>query len=88
MKFLFKEFTEAPHWMHLDIAGVGGIVDTTESPYLAKGIVNIFCSPNKWEGNASIKMFLFQLGMTGRPTRTLVEALTRISQNKELQKLF
>jgi len=37
--FLFKqEFTDAPHWMHLDIAGVGGVVDGSNVPYLAKGM--------------------------------------------------
>lgn len=49
--------------MHLDIAGVGGVVDGSDVPYLVKG-------------------------MTGRPTRTLIEVLSRISQNEELQKLF
>lgn len=33
-----QEFTEAPHWMHLDIAGVGGVVDGSDVPYLAKGM--------------------------------------------------
>lgn len=41
-----KEFVTAPHWAHLDIAGVMGNKD--EVPYLRKG-------------------------MSGRPTRTLVE---------------
>lgn len=58
-----KEFTEAPHWMHLDIAGVGGVVDGSDVPYLAKG-------------------------MTGRPTRTLIEVLSRISQSEDFQKMF
>jgi len=48
-----KEFVEAPHWMHLDIAGVGGVADNT--PYLEKG-------------------------MSGRPTRTLINLLSRISK--------
>ncbi|XP_057379571.1 LOW QUALITY PROTEIN: cytosol aminopeptidase-like [Daphnia carinata] len=58
-----KEFTDAPHWMHLDIAGVGGVVDGSDVPYLAKG-------------------------MTGRPTRTLIEVLSRISQSEDFQKMF
>ncbi|EFX68021.1 hypothetical protein DAPPUDRAFT_260731 [Daphnia pulex] len=58
-----KEFTDAPHWMHLDIAGVGGVVDGSDVPYLAKG-------------------------MTGRPTRTLIEVLSRISQSEDLQNMF
>ena len=33
-----KEFTEAPHWMHFDIAGVSGVVDASEIPYLTKGM--------------------------------------------------
>ena len=33
-----KEFTDAPHWMHLDIAGVGGVVDGSDAPYLSKGM--------------------------------------------------
>lgn len=36
-----QEFTDAPHWMHLDIAGVSGIVGETNMPYLAKGIFEI-----------------------------------------------
>lgn len=35
-----KEFTKAPHWMHLDIAGVSGVVDGSEVPYLSKGTVD------------------------------------------------
>lgn len=46
MTILFKqEFTDAPHWMHLDIAGVGGVVDGSDVPYLAKGM-NTF----SWNG--------------------------------------
>lgn len=48
-----KEFVTAPHWAHLDIAGVMSNKD--EVPYLRKG-------------------------MAGRPTRTLVEFATRLSE--------
>ncbi|XP_053114419.1 cytosol aminopeptidase isoform X2 [Hemicordylus capensis] len=51
-----REFVTAPHWAHLDIAGVMGNQD--EVPYLRKG-------------------------MAGRPTRTLVEFATLLSQDKE-----
>nr|XP_028599674.1 cytosol aminopeptidase isoform X1 [Podarcis muralis] len=51
-----KEFVTAPHWAHLDIAGVMGNKD--EIPYLRKG-------------------------MAGRPTRTLVEFIARLSQDKQ-----
>ncbi|CAL8272241.1 unnamed protein product [Gadus morhua 'NCC'] len=48
-----REFVTAPHWAHLDIAGVMGNKD--EVPYLRKG-------------------------MSGRPTRTLVEFAARLAQ--------
>ncbi|XP_054855292.1 cytosol aminopeptidase isoform X2 [Eublepharis macularius] len=51
-----KEFVTAPHWAHLDIAGV--MENKDEVPYLRKG-------------------------MAGRPTRTLVEFATRLSQDKK-----
>jgi len=49
-----REFVEAPHWMHLDIAGVSGVADSSSVPYLEKG-------------------------MSGRPTRTLINLLSSIS---------
>uniref|UniRef100_A0A7N6AVE9 Cytosol aminopeptidase n=1 Tax=Anabas testudineus TaxID=64144 RepID=A0A7N6AVE9_ANATE len=52
-----KEFVTAPHWAHLDIAGVMGNKD--EIPYLRKG-------------------------MSGRPTRTLVEFAAGLAQYKNL----
>ncbi|KAM3831260.1 cytosol aminopeptidase isoform 1-T1 [Vipera latastei] len=51
-----KEFVTAPHWAHLDIAGV--MENKDEVPYLRKG-------------------------MAGRPTRTLVEFITRLAQDKQ-----
>ncbi|XP_006629237.1 cytosol aminopeptidase [Lepisosteus oculatus] len=48
-----REFVTAPHWAHLDIAGVMSNKD--EVPYLRKG-------------------------MSGRPTRTLVEFAARLSK--------
>ncbi|CAH2299874.1 cytosol aminopeptidase [Pelobates cultripes] len=50
-----KEFVTAPHWAHLDIAGVMSNKD--EVPYLRKG-------------------------MAGRPTRTLIEFASRLSNDK------
>ncbi|MEE6462419.1 hypothetical protein FKM82_001585 [Ascaphus truei] len=50
-----KEFVTAPHWAHLDIAGVMSNKD--EVPYLRKG-------------------------MSGRPTRTLIEFAARLSKDK------
>ncbi|KAG7221896.1 hypothetical protein INR49_016922 [Caranx melampygus] len=49
-----REFVTAPHWAHLDIAGVMSNKD--EIPYLRKG-------------------------MSGRPTRTLVEFAARLAQS-------
>lgn len=49
-----KEFVTAPHWAHLDIAGV--MSNKEEVPYLRKG-------------------------MSGRPTRTLVEFAARLSKD-------
>lgn len=37
LKNSLQEFTTAPHWMHLDIAGVSGVVDGSDVPYLSKG---------------------------------------------------
>ncbi|XP_018099436.1 leucine aminopeptidase 3 L homeolog isoform X2 [Xenopus laevis] len=51
-----KEFVTAPHWAHLDIAGVMSNKD--EVPYLRKG-------------------------MSGRPTRTLIEFATRLSEDNQ-----
>ncbi|XP_017948259.1 cytosol aminopeptidase isoform X1 [Xenopus tropicalis] len=51
-----KEFVTAPHWAHLDIAGVMSNKD--EVPYLRKG-------------------------MSGRPTRTLIEFAARLSEDKQ-----
>ncbi|XP_070804334.1 cytosol aminopeptidase [Pituophis catenifer annectens] len=51
-----KEFVTAPHWAHLDIAGV--MENKDEVPYLRKG-------------------------MAGRPTRTLVEFITRLALDKQ-----
>ncbi|XP_077460611.1 cytosol aminopeptidase [Stigmatopora argus] len=50
-----REFVTAPHWAHLDIAGVMSNKD--EIPYLKKG-------------------------MSGRPTRTLVEFAAALAYNK------
>ncbi|KAM4709385.1 cytosol aminopeptidase [Discoglossus pictus] len=52
-----KEFVTAPHWAHLDIAGVMSNKD--EVPYLRKG-------------------------MSGRPTRTLIEFAARLSKDKKI----
>lgn len=49
-----REFVTAPHWAHLDIAGVMSNKD--EIPYLRKG-------------------------MSGRPTRTLVEFAAGLAQD-------
>jgi aminopeptidase len=48
-----KEFTKCESWAHLDIAGVSGIFNDGEIPYINKG-------------------------MSGRPTRTLVEWLSKL----------
>lgn len=69
--------------MHLDIAGVSGVVDGADVPYLAKGIA--FQLLGLW---FNLIVFFVVAGMTGRPTRTLIEVLSRISQNKDLQTLF
>lgn len=50
-----REFVTAPHWAHLDIAGVMSNKD--EVPYLRKG-------------------------MSGRPTRTLVEFAAGLAHHK------
>ncbi len=44
---------EAPHWMHLDIAGVSGVVDGSDIPYLAKGLGSFH--------SASLGAFTFSL---------------------------
>jgi hypothetical protein len=69
--------------MHLDIAGVGGVVNGSDVPYLAKGI-RMFLS----EKETRRKIYFIVLGMTGRPTRTLIEVLSRISQSEDLQNMF
>ena len=36
--WISQEFTDAPHWMHLDIAGVSGVVDGSAPSYFSKGL--------------------------------------------------
>lgn len=59
--------------MHLDIAGVGGVADNT--PYLEKGEYIL-----AKEVDHNINPNLCFSGMSGRPTRTLINLLSRISK--------